>query len=190
MEFVHSFSADASDTQEMNAWFDGVFDDTRDRILRYIIIHIDIIHIDRPAQADDVFQEVYSSLFERICRTGFSDIREPIAFLTKMAKREIGRHRRSKSAEFPVAMDGPTLAEVPGAQSSLEDMAVDRDVLDNIQETVRQMPPLTHKVFVLHYFFDMPVAAIADELGSSVDAVKSRLSRVRAAVRQKLREEA
>ena len=181
MTFEQVFSHSTADTSQIDAWFDRVFDDTKEWILRYICIHIDDI-----SSADDVFQDVYTSLYERIRRKGMNDIAEPAAFLTKTAKREIARsNHRSKGRSTVPADEGAAL--LPSRDPAPDDTVADRDRLRVIQKTVQAMPPLTSKVFILFYYLDMSLASIAEELGTTVDAVKSRLSRARREVRANLR---
>lgn len=181
MALEQVFSHNTLDTPQIDAWFDGVFDETKEQILRYICIHIDDL-----SDADDVFQEVYTSLYQRIRRKGMEDIAEPAAFLTQAAKREIARCSRRSRRHRTVSVE-ESAAYLPSGGPALEDTVADRDKLHIVRETVRTMPPLTSKVFVLFYYFDMPLASIADELDTSIDAVKSRLSRARRQVRTNLR---
>ncbi|MBD5559007.1 MAG: hypothetical protein HDQ87_01405 [Clostridia bacterium] len=51
------------------------------------------------------------------------------------------------------------------------------------------MPVLTCKVFILYYYFDLSLTGIAKALGSTTDAVKSRLSRARSTIRRRMEEE-
>ena len=176
-EFAHS----TADTPQIDEWFDRVFDETKAQILRYICIHLDDF-----SSADDVFQEVYTSLFQRIRRKGVKDIAEPAAFLTQTAKREIARRNRRDRRHGAVSVEEGA-AYLPSSDPALADTVADRDSLRTVRDTVRAMPPLTCKVFVLFYYFDMSIASIAEELGTSIDAVKSRLSRARREVRTNLR---
>ena len=50
-------------------------------------------------------------------------------------------------------------------------------------------PADSYTAFVLYYYLDMTVADIARELNLSESAVKSRIHRLRASVRQKLAKE-
>lgn len=181
MALEQVFTHRIMDTLHTDKWFDQVFDETKEQILRYIYVHLDDI-----SSADDVFQEVYTNLYRRIRRKGTADIDEPAAFLIKTAKREIARHSRRYRNRKTVSVE-ESAEFLSSTGRSPEDTVADRDKLRVVQETVQAMPPLTSKVFVLFYYFDMSIASIAAELGTSVDAVKSRLSRARREVRANLR---
>ena len=65
----------------------------------------------------------------------------------------------------------------------------DADVLAEVVDAVRALPPRQRIVVVLHYWLDTGVEEIASLLGIPVGTVVSRLSRARAALRAQLEEE-
>ena len=62
-------------------------------------------------------------------------------------------------------------------------------MLGKVWDEIASAPAECYKAFVLYYYLDMTVADIARELNLSESAVKSRLHRLRASVRQKLAKE-
>jgi len=61
-----------------------------------------------------------------------------------------------------------------------------REVLQVLQAEIRRIPPLLRKVLVLRDVEEMPVSELAAMLGITVAAVKSRLLRARAELRQRM----
>ena len=61
-----------------------------------------------------------------------------------------------------------------------------REVLQVLQAEIRRIPPLLRKVLVLRDVEEMPVIDLAAMLGITVAAVKSRLLRARAELRQRM----
>ena len=61
--------------------------------------------------------------------------------------------------------------------------------LGKVWGEIASAPAESYKAFVLYYYLDMTVADIARELNLSESAVKSRIHRLRASVRQKLAKE-
>lgn len=172
-----------SDDVGADAWFDRIFDETKDAMLRFIFVHTG-----DPDSVDDIFQEVYSQLFQRIRRKGWKDIQEPAAFLTTIAKREISRHRQSKRHREATA---PEIIEpiVPCPEDAFEKALENRSMVEEIRAAVRRMPERTYKVFTLYYFFDMTVAQIAMEMEMTENAVKCRLNRARNYARRIVKED-
>ena len=62
-------------------------------------------------------------------------------------------------------------------------------MLGKVWDEIASAPAESYKAFVLYYYLDMTVADIARELNLSESAVKSRIHRLRASVRQKFAKE-
>lgn len=71
----------------------------------------------------------------------------------------------------------------------IEDSAINAEMLGKVWDEIASAPAESYKAFVLYYYLDMTVADIAHELNLSESAVKSRIHRLRASVRQKLAKE-
>ncbi len=65
----------------------------------------------------------------------------------------------------------------------------DREREARIQRLLSALEPEDRAALVLCYWYDCPYEEIADTLGLSVSAVKSRLYRARRALAEKLRQE-
>jgi RNA polymerase sigma-70 factor (ECF subfamily) len=59
----------------------------------------------------------------------------------------------------------------------------------DLHDAIRTLGPEYRAVVVLHYLADLPVDEVAAVLGAPVGTVKSRLSRARAALAERLRME-
>jgi RNA polymerase sigma-70 factor (ECF subfamily) len=55
-----------------------------------------------------------------------------------------------------------------------------------LKQEIRRIPPLLRNVFVLRDVDQLPMPEVADRLGISVAAAKSRLLRARSELRQRL----
>ena len=66
---------------------------------------------------------------------------------------------------------------------------INAEMLSKVWDEIASAPAESYKAFVLYYYLDMTVADIARELSLSESAVKSRIHRLRASVRQKLAKE-
>jgi RNA polymerase sigma-70 factor (ECF subfamily) len=127
-------------------------------------------------EAQDVVQEAFARALAR--PRGLTDVDNPEAWLRTVAVNVVRRRwRRRKLLDAIMLRDRPvarTVEPAPGPERT--DL---RDALAGIPVTFRE-------VIVLHYFADLPVEEVAAVLGVPVGTVKSRLSRGRAALAERL----
>jgi RNA polymerase sigma-70 factor (ECF subfamily) len=132
------------------------------------------------ADAQDVVQEAYAAALDRPQR--FRAVADPQAWLCTVAlnfARQRWRRRQFLHHLLRTGRLDPSNEQVPGASADLVDLV----------RALRQLSRPTRETLVLHHLLDLPVAAVAEELGVSVGTVKSRLSRGRAALGDLLAEQ-
>lgn len=91
-----------------------------------------------------------------------------------------------------LSLDDEPLVQVLGLRCSSplpEETALHGEQASRMQRALAQLPAETRKVVALRYWGDYTCEEIAETTGSSVNAVKSRLHRARAALANLLREE-
>lgn len=132
------------------------------------------------SEAEDVVQEAWL----RWSRTDRSQVRDPRAFLVRVATRlAIDRLRRVKARRE--AYVGPWLPEpVLTADDPAEDVALAESVSMAMLVVLETLSPLERAVFVLREAFGMPHAEIAEILGRTEVAVRQLARRARDHVRQ------
>lgn len=157
--------------------FNRVYDATRDALLRWLVPRIR-----SSADVEDLMQDVYRKLYRQMVRRG--GVREPEKYLFGIAKKELARFYRRKA--MVLESEAPLSDELPDAEPSPEDWAVFRDRADEVWRIVRQEPLPSYQAFTMYYGLSVPTDEIAKELGLSEDAVRRRLSRTRARIRQML----
>lgn len=169
--------------QSETEYFRRVYEATYEDMLRYTVIKTR-----RAADIEDILQNAYSRFFSRITRRGHGDIDDPKAYLMSILQKELSGFYRFKiiKAEKEQRMtDGMTELSV----EDIEDSAINAEMLGKVWDEIASAPAESYKAFVLYYYLDMTVADIARELNLSESAVKSRIHRLRASVRQKLAKE-
>ena len=126
------------------------------------------------ADAEDVMQEVFVRLLK--AKPDFADREHAKAWLLRVAAncandlfRAPWRRREEPLSEMLSAPEGPE----PGG----------------VVEAVLALPPKYRTVVHLYYYEDLSVAEIAAILGKSEGAVKSRLFRARALLREWMKED-
>jgi RNA polymerase sigma-70 factor, ECF subfamily len=79
-----------------------------------------------------------------------------------------------------------TSAEVPDSRRSPEEEAVARQTKAVLDAAIAELDPMYREVLVLRDVEGLAAAEVADVLGTTVEAVKSRLHRARVAVRERV----
>lgn len=96
--------------------------------------------------------------------------------------------RRAKFLYIDEAVIGEEVAtlELRDATSGPEVQLGQTEVAAILHKEIRRIPPLLRNVFVLRDVQNMPMPDVADKLGISVAAAKSRLLRARTELRQRM----
>ena len=155
------------------SYFDRVYEKTYRSLLKYAIVHLS-----DPTDAEDALQNVYVDFYRRIERYGHLDILSPEAFLKKMLKREIIEHYKEREQKRLRLFDLTDEERLPEAES-FEDVVIDRALAEQVLTCAKALPKELYRAFVLYYGYELSVSEIAATLGSSKEAIKSRLYRAR-----------
>jgi RNA polymerase sigma-70 factor, ECF subfamily len=135
---------------------------------------------DEPAAQDLLQETLIEALRSAPTFRGDASLR---TWVCAIARRRLARHyeaeRRQAVAESGLAL----LGGVPGAGSA----AAGRDEVERRDEIVRalgRLPAIHRQVLVMKYLDELPVSAIADELGRSPVQIQSLLQRARDGLRR------
>ena len=164
------------------SYFERVYEKTYRSLLKYAIVHLS-----DPTDAEDALQNVYVDFYRRIDRYGHFDILSPEAFLKKMLKREIIQNYREREQRRLHLFEMTDEERLPEGEP-FEDAVMDRTLAEQILTKAKQLPTELYRAFVLYYGYEMSVSEIATALGTSKEAVKSRLFRARNWLRTSLQE--
>ena len=80
---------DTPERAEHIAYFDRVYDETYEDMLRYTLVKAR-----RAEDVEDLLQCTYARFYERICRRGHTDIESARAYLVTLLHRELARYYR------------------------------------------------------------------------------------------------
>lgn len=98
------------------------------------------------------------------------------------------QHRRQKTVYVEdVAGEDARVMELPSTEVSPEAELGQAEVALVLRNEISRIPPLLRKVFLLRDVQELPMQDVADELGISLAAAKSRLLRARVELRNRLR---
>ncbi|MBO9523401.1 MAG: SigE family RNA polymerase sigma factor [Nocardioidaceae bacterium] len=124
--------------------------------------------------AEDLVQETLARAYSRWDRVSGAD--NPDAYVqTVLFRTFVTGRRRLSAGEVPIP-------EPPERAAS----AHDHDVRMTLLDALGDLPRADRAVLVMRYLLDLDVASVADRLGVSENAVRSRGSRALARVRERL----
>lgn len=125
------------------------------------------------AEAQDVVQEAYACALGRPRQ--FAALDDPRAWLRTVAlnfARQRWRRRKIFDRLVRFGRVAPEEPPVPALSAEWVDL----------ERALRRLPRPTREAIVLYHLLDLPVAAVAEELGVAVGTVKARLARGREAL--------
>ena len=136
-------------------------------------------------EAEDVMQQAYVNAYAHLRQFGG---RAAFAtWLTRIAVHEsLARVRRRGRYQ---SLDGDETSDTPMTSTSMPDperQAITRELAGFLESAIDRLPDRTREVFVLREVQGLDTAETAESLGISLDTVKTRLSRAKAALRRDL----
>ncbi len=171
-------------SRSMNAetYFNSVYHKTSAELMKLIVIKTS-----NADQVEDILQSVYQEFYARIIKKGYADIKSPAGFLNKLAHQELSRYYKHKIIKKERETDLQGFDDlIPDEGIAFDALLEMRDEMETVKTLVKKLPLFSYKAFVLYYFYDMPVSAIAQSIGISESNVKDRLWRARNAIRKGL----
>jgi RNA polymerase sigma-70 factor (ECF subfamily) len=130
-----------------------------------------------PAEVDDLLQD----LFVKLSTGKTGPVGNPRAYLYQMANnllldRRRGRHRQARRDDsWARSQFGQDLREDPAA--SPERVAIDRNLLAQVEATLREMPERTADILRRYRLEGQSQKVIAEQIGISLSAVEKHLQR-------------
>ncbi len=130
-----------------------------------------------PAEAEDAAQETFIRAYTRL--DSYDPARKFSSWLLAIASHYcIDRLRRQR---FGLVSwdDLPPWRWLPDSQPQPEEIALRHEAQRHVQELLDRLPPDYRAAVVLRYWHDLSYEEIAEALGSTLPAIKSRLFRAR-----------
>jgi RNA polymerase sigma-70 factor, ECF subfamily len=151
------------------------------------VFHYSWLVCGSPQDAEEVAQETLLKVFDN-----FDQLREPErvrAWVFRIAKNVCLMHRR-RSVFAPAhelsLEELPAAGEVPGVLQLPEGELLRSELRNVIDRAIAELPPTYRAVVLLRDIEELSTEDTAQVLDLSIDVVKTRLHRGRAAMRQKL----
>ena len=141
-------------------------------------------------EAEDEVQNAYWKAFQHIDQ--FHSDAKFSTWMTRIVVNQcLMRLRRTRRAKF-LYIDDVQIGEERGTfeltdvTPTPEAVCGSRELATILKQEIRRIPPLLRNVFVLRDVDQLPMPEVAERLGISVAAAKSRLLRARAELRMRL----
>lgn len=156
-----------------------IFERYAERVLQFFINKVD-----SPSDANDLAQESFIRVFERLRR---GDVRHPRAFLFGVAALVLKEHWKAKGRQ-PADLDPGTrsVVEMGGAKTSLCSLFARRQGHRRMLDAMRSLRLDYQNVLELRYWHDLKYDEIAEILGQNEKTVGVWLRRAKQSLRQAL----
>lgn len=174
--------------QEVTPFFEKLYEETYDSTLLYLTRRCG-----DPAQIPDLMQEVYAEVYAVLLQKGPEYFRRPRAFVQHVAKARLCRYyslRRRLACLVSLdrfgtedAGEGSPPREIPD-QDLPENLAEDKLLAGEIAARLKTFPADVQRIFICHFWLDMPLSQTAKALGMKEATVKSKLYRTLAKLRE------
>jgi len=130
-----------------------------------------------PAEAEDATQETFLRVYTKM--NTYQPDRKLSSWILAIASHHCIDRLRRRRADT-VSLDTEPIAEaVPATSGGPEETVLRREAQDEVQRAVDQLDPSYRVPLILRYWHGLSYAEIAEVLGLTVQAVKSRLHRAR-----------
>jgi RNA polymerase sigma factor (sigma-70 family) len=150
--------------------------------------------VNDPEDAADLTQETFYRAFRAFHR--FRGDSQPYTWLYRIAvnlandhleKRARIRKREVELAALEFTDDGePTGWDPPDPAPTPEEHLLQQELIEKVRALIQQMPPDYREIILLREYEEMSYEEMAEALGITLEAVRSRLARARAWLRMRL----
>lgn len=128
-------------------------------------------------EAEDATQETFVRIYTRLHT--YEAGRKPASWVLAIASHYcIDRLRRRRTTWLSLDEE-PIVTTLPGRQPGPEEAALHGEACSEVQDAVMRLAPGYRMPLILRYWYDLSYEEIAETMGISVQAVKSRLHRAR-----------
>ncbi|MCX6031689.1 MAG: sigma-70 family RNA polymerase sigma factor [Chloroflexi bacterium] len=134
-------------------------------------------------EAEDAAQETFVRMYTKLHT--YQPERKLSSWVLSIASHYCIDRLRRRRLNWLSLDDEPVAAVLPSRQRGPEESALRREVRDEVQQVVDRLAPSYRAPLILRYWYDLSYEEIAETMGLSVQAVKSRLHRARLQVAER-----
>lgn len=173
---------------DLNRHFEEVYERTRRSVTLYLIAKCKCFD-----DINDVLQEVYIEYFRTIQKKGIEYVDDEEAFLIALCKKKMASYYSFwDRIANRTSLDVTAVSELKDHMDheeqwcDMEDDFYRKEMLQDVQEILRQQPDCVQKIFYLYYTMELTVSEIAELLRMKPQTVKNKLFRTRKYIRKNL----
>jgi RNA polymerase sigma-70 factor (ECF subfamily) len=134
-------------------------------------------------EAEDAAQETFLRMYTKLHT--YQPERKLSSWVLSIASHYCIDRLRRRRGQWLSLDEEPVAATLASQNRGPEDLALRAESRDEVQRLVDMLPAAYRVPLILRYWYDLSYAEIADVMGLTVQAVKSRLHRARLQVIQK-----
>jgi RNA polymerase sigma-70 factor, ECF subfamily len=135
------------------------------------------------AEAEDAAQETFVRMYTKL--STYQPDRKLSSWVLSIASHYCIDRLRRRRINWLSLDDEPLATVLPAGERGPEDTVLRAESRDELQKLVNQLEPSYRVPLILRYWHDLSYQEIADIMGLSVQAVKSRLHRARLQMAQR-----
>jgi len=133
-----------------------------------------------PGEAEDVAQDVFMTLLSAL--PSYQAQSSLLVWIFGITRNTVNRRFRRPRPRVEPLEEGGAL-DVAGREAPTDESVDARRMLGRCQEIIEsELTPLQRRIFLLKHLRRQPIRSIAEVLGTSEDAVKANLYRMRRAI--------
>lgn len=158
-------------------FFRDVYHRTEKTVLTYIISKCNNMD-----DVSDIFQETYLEFYKILLRKGQNYFHSPDAIIMQLAKRKIYRHYFfAKPKMQKICLDDVSEEELAKNHDLVfsipEDYIVNKNLINKVNQFLETKDLTTQKIFYLHYYLELTITEISNNISLPESTIKSRLYR-------------
>jgi RNA polymerase sigma-70 factor (ECF subfamily) len=134
-------------------------------------------------EAEDAAQETFMRMYTKLHT--YQPERKLSSWVLSIASHYCIDRLRRRRGQWLSLDEEPVAATLPSQNRGPEDLALRAESRDEVQRLVDMLPAAYRVPLILRYWYDLSYAEIAEVMGLTVQAVKSRLHRARLQVIEK-----
>jgi len=195
--FVSAKGCDVMQEGNIVSRFNEIYDSTNKIVLAFITAKCG-----NTSDIDDIFQETYMELYQRLQKRGADYVKDGKNFTLRIAKNKIAQYYtlakrlkmfvslRIKSEDDADKEMDLSDADIDSflAEDNIENYIINQGIFEDVRQFIKQKPADIEQIFYFFYEMDLSISEIAQALSLTESNVKHKLYRTLKELRNLLNE--